>query len=503
MTKRELRTSQVQPDAGPQLSSDVPPDQSFSHIETRSIDYVPRSERHGKVWHLFPVWFTGGAQLATVATGAIGISLGENLVWSMLAIVLGCAFGTFFMAFHSTQGPQLGLPQMIQSRPQFGYIGALLVWIVALVSYVGYNVFNQVLAGDAVQNVAHVPPIVSYVFFTLLALVLAVAGYDWIHRAQRWLSYPLIAGLAVITVGALLIVHLPAAQFDLANFRLMPFLGQFVAAAAYQLSWAIYVSDYSRYLPPNVGVRSTFWSTYIGTLLGGAWTMLLGAVAAALNAHLDVIPALRALGDHLVPGLGTVILAVSLPGLVTMSALNFYGGSLTLISISDSFRKMNPTKTLRFITLGLIASVAFVLTVAASKNFLGSFGTFLAILFYLFTPWTAINLIDFYFVRKTRYSIREIFNPNGIYGRWNWRGLLAYGVGFAAMIPFFSTDVYAGPVAKALGGTDLSVFVGLPVGALVYLLACRSLDTAAEARLVAEADAGLEPGDPIEIPTAV
>jgi purine-cytosine permease-like protein len=32
------------------------------------------------------------------------------------------------MAFHSAQGPQLGLPQMIQSRPQFGYIGALLVW---------------------------------------------------------------------------------------------------------------------------------------------------------------------------------------------------------------------------------------------------------------------------------------------------------------------------------------------------------------------------------------
>ena len=25
------------------------------------------------------------------------------------------------------QGPQLGLPQMIQSRPQFGYVGALLV----------------------------------------------------------------------------------------------------------------------------------------------------------------------------------------------------------------------------------------------------------------------------------------------------------------------------------------------------------------------------------------
>ena len=26
-------------------------------IESRSIDYVPQAERHGKVWHLWPVWF--------------------------------------------------------------------------------------------------------------------------------------------------------------------------------------------------------------------------------------------------------------------------------------------------------------------------------------------------------------------------------------------------------------------------------------------------------------
>ena len=102
-------------------------------IETRSIDYVPLAERHGKVWHLWPVWFSGDAHLATVAVGVLGIILGGNLLWTSVAVILGCLLGTFFMAFHSTQGPQLGLPQMIQSRPQFGYTGALLVWGVAMV----------------------------------------------------------------------------------------------------------------------------------------------------------------------------------------------------------------------------------------------------------------------------------------------------------------------------------------------------------------------------------
>jgi NCS1 family nucleobase:cation symporter-1 len=461
-------------------------------IERRSIGYVPIAERHGKVWHLFPVWFTGGAQLATVATGFIGISMGGNLLWSMVAIVAGCAFGTFFMAFHSTQGPQLGLPQMIQSRPQFGYIGALLVWGVALVSYVGYNVFNQVLAGQAVHQITHGPTDLSYVVFTVLALVIAIAGYDWIHRVQRWLSFLLILALLVISIGFLATINLPGSQWAFSDFKATAFLAQFVAAAAYQLSWAIYVSDYSRYLPRDVPVRSTFWSTYIGTMLGGVWTMLLGAVAAALNSKLAVIPALQALGDRILPGLGTTILIVSLPGLVTISALNFYGGSLTLLSALDCFRKVDQKRVARLLSLLLVAGVAFILTIAASQNFLNNFSTFLAMLFYLFTPWTAVNLVDFYLVRHTHYSIREIFNPRGLYGRWNWRGLTAYGLGFAAMVPFWSTAWYTGPVASALGGVDLSVFVGLPIAAGVYLLACRSLDTSAERARIVEADADLE-----------
>ena len=113
-------------------------------IEAHSIDYVPLAERHGKVWHLWPVWFMGDARLATLAVGVLGIVMGANFLWTAIAVTTGCAFGTFFMAFHSTQGPQLGLPQMIQSRPLFGYMGALLVWGVALigVSVLLYRTFG-------------------------------------------------------------------------------------------------------------------------------------------------------------------------------------------------------------------------------------------------------------------------------------------------------------------------------------------------------------------------
>jgi nucleobase:cation symporter-1, NCS1 family len=467
-------------------------DALVSFIEQHSIDYVPIAERHGKVWHLWPVWFSGDAHLATIATGVVGIALGGNFAWMALAVILGCAFGTFFMAFHSTQGPQLGLPQMIQSRPQFGYVGALLVWVVALIAYIGFNSFNQILAAQTVHALYGLESRPTMLMFTLLSLALAVVGYDLIHLAQRWVAYVLIVALLVFS--AVVAVKAPLTMaLEWRDFRAVSFLAQFFAAASYQISWSIYVSDYSRYLPRNVGVSASFWWTYLGAFVGGSWTMLVGTIVAALNPTQEVAQALRTAADALLPGLGQPLLLCSLLGLVTITSLNFYGASLTLMSVLDSLRPSRATLAKRMLTLLIAAVAASALAAISTENFVAKFGAFLSVLLYLFTPWTAINLVDFYWVRKGHYSVREIFNPRGMYGRWNWRGLLAYAVGFVSMIPFFSTGIYTGPVAARLGGADLAMLVGLPVSALVYLAACRSLDVDEDRRRAARADEGLDP----------
>jgi nucleobase:cation symporter-1, NCS1 family len=474
-------------------------------IETRSIDYVPLAERHGKVWELWPVWFSGDAQLATLAVGVLGITLGGNFLWTAVAVILGCLLGTFFMAFHSTQGPQLGLPQMIQSRPQFGYTGALLVWGVALVAYIGYNAFNQVLAAQALHQLVPVisaTSAVAMVVFALLALVLAAVGYDHIHRAQRGVAYLMIAILTWFSVGAFFLLKLPPAQWTVSGFRAVPFLAQMFAAASYQLSWSIYVSDYSRYLPRDVGVRESFWWTYLGAFVGGAWMMLVGTLAAAAAPGLDVAASMERAADAVFPGLGSLLLCSSLLGLGTISALNFYGASLTLLSVADTVKPLTCTRGKRLTSLLVAFIASCVIALSSSSNFVNRFADLLAVLLYLFTPWTAINLVDFYVVRKGHYSIREIFNPAGMYGQWNWRGLSAYAAGFVAMIPFFSTGLYTGPIARALGGADIAMLVGLPVAAGVYLITCRSIDFERERRRAAAADVGLDPDDRVSAPAS-
>ncbi len=117
------------------------------------------------------------------------------------------------------------------------------------------------------------------------------------------------------------------------------------------------------------------------------------------------------------------------------------------------------------------------------------YGNVLIVLAYLFTPWTAINLVDYFFVRKGNDVIGEIFKADGIYGRWGWRGNVASLVSLAAMVPFMVTSPFTGFAAAAFGNVDWSIFVCLPVAGLTWL--CRDLDLETERQLVEE---GILPG---------
>src|ERR1700689_1734755 len=92
---------------------------SRTQIEIRSIDFVPESERHGRVKDQGTFWFLSNFHFFSIALGFVGPSLGLSLANTVLGSVLGILIGTTFQAFHAAQGPELGLPQMIQSRAQF------------------------------------------------------------------------------------------------------------------------------------------------------------------------------------------------------------------------------------------------------------------------------------------------------------------------------------------------------------------------------------------------
>ncbi|MFM9919660.1 purine-cytosine permease family protein [Lacisediminihabitans sp. H27-G8] len=467
-----------------------------SMIEQHSIDYIPNSERHGKVWHQGPFWFTGNFVLPTLVTGFIGPAMGLSVGFSVLAVILGACFGTFFMAFHANQGPRMGLPQMIQSRAQFGSRGAIVPFAATVFVYVGFLVFDTILATQGIGLVAPGGKFLWYPVLIALSIVIAVIGHDLLHFVQRWLTYVLVAVFAIITIIA--VVHfssvpvVPEAAVATSGWNTVAFLVQLSIAAGYNISYAVYVSDYTRYLPANVSAPKLITSVYAGAALSAVWLMSLGAILASYIPNADPILALKQVGDLLFPGFGTITVLVSVLALISIMGVNAYGAMLTGSSAVDGFRAVRPTVKLRVIGLVVVGVASLIIALVIPDNYVASFNSFVLLMLYFLVPWTAVNLVDFYFVRRGKYAIAEILKPNGLYGRWAWRGVVAYLVGFIVMIPFFSVSFFVGPVAQLLGGADFSFAIGLVVSGGLYLLFSRSLDHAAEGKAQAASDLELE-----------
>ncbi len=86
-------------------------------IENHTVDYVPPAERHGRARDLFTLWFSTNIAPLPVVTGAMVVQVYHlDLLWGLLAIFLGHMLGGVGIALASAQGPQLGIPQMVQSR---------------------------------------------------------------------------------------------------------------------------------------------------------------------------------------------------------------------------------------------------------------------------------------------------------------------------------------------------------------------------------------------------
>lgn len=462
-------------------------------IEKRSIDYVPRSERHGKVWHQGPFWFTGNFVILTMLVGFTGPSMGLSVGWAVLAVALGAGFGTFFMAFHANQGPRMGLPQMIQSRAQFGSRGVILPFLATVFVYIGFMVFDTIIGTQGLQVVLPGGEWFWYPLLVIVSIVIAVVGHDLLHLIQRWLTYILIVVFGIVTVLAIFVLPVEAgAPAETAGWHATAFFVQFSLAAGYNISYAVYVSDYSRYLPEKSPSGKLIWWTYAGAAGSAIWLMSLGAVLASKIPNVDGIPALLKAGDLLFPGFGTIVVLVGTIALITIMGVNAYGAMLTGVSAVDGFKPVRPSVRIRVIGLVIVGLAVVAIALAIPEDYLDSFNSFVTLMLYFLVPWTAVNLVDFYFVRHGKYAITEIFKNHGIYGRWAWRGIVAYVVGFLAMIPFFSISFFTGPAAAAMGGADISFAIGLVVSGVLYLILARGIDHEAEAEARKQSQLELE-----------
>jgi NCS1 family nucleobase:cation symporter-1 len=447
-----------------------------ARLEINTIQPIALDARHGTSRDLFSVWFGSNLMLLTIVNGGLAVTVfALPFWWAVAGLVVGNLAGAIFMALHAAQGPTLGVPQMIQTRGQFGSLGSLLVVGIVIVMYVGFLASNLVLGGEAIANVTPgLTDVPGIVLVGVIGVVGAIFGHDLIHTYARWTSY--VSGIVLLLafVWIAWIHGLPADFATRNSFTTRGFLGTVSAAALWQIAYAPYVSDYSRYMPHDTGARAAFWATYWGCTLGSLLPMILGSMVGLSVTHMSLVAGLATLTRGIAP----LVLIVFSIGVATANAMNLYCGVLSTLTFGQTlFPRWAPRSGART----LISIVLFALSLAGAllgkNSFLDNYTDFILLLLYVLIPWTAVNLVDYYLLRHGQYDVPSFFRQDGgIYGRINGAAVACYIIGIIVQLPFVDSPLYTGRIARAMGGIDLSWIVGLAVTSPIYYwLAGRSL----------------------------
>ena len=122
-------------------------------------------------------------------------------------------------------------------------------------------------------------------------------------------------------------------SFDVVTFLLAISLG-----AGWQLTFGPYVADYSRYLPRATSDRTTFWSTFAGSVIGSQWSMTFGALVAAVAGDAFLDDQVGFVGSLAGPALIAVLIyLVIVIGKLTVNCLNAYGGFMSILTTVTAF----------------------------------------------------------------------------------------------------------------------------------------------------------------------
>ncbi len=440
-------------------------------IEQHHIAPIPPEARTGNSRGIFAIWFGINMLPLTVVTGAVATSVFDlSVLWGVLAIVAGNLVGGVFMALHAAQGPQLGVPQMLQARAQFGYQGATLVVLIAMVMFLGFFASNLVVAGQSIHQVVPALGVNSAIMICAgIAVVVAVVGYRWVRNSMSIMAY-LVGATVLLAFVVVLANYEVIAAADHGRFSLAGFFGMFAVGAVWQLAYAPYVSDYSRYLPAATGAKPAFWATYAGCVASSVVVMTLGALVGITATDGDIMAALNRILGAVGP---VVLLAFGLSSAV-MNAANIYSGVMSaLTAVQTLVPRWRIGTGLRIGMTVLYGLVALSIAVAGQDSFLLYFKDFILFLLYVLVPWSAINLVDYYLVRHGSYAIDDLFRRDGgRYGRWNVAACVVYVIGVLVQLPFMVTSFYTGPLAEPLAFVDIAWVLGLVVSGGVYYLWC-------------------------------
>lgn len=461
-------------------TTNLPEIDDVGRVETYGIDVIPQHARHGKPRDLFFVWLAFNITYYYLIIGGILMILGLNVLEASLVVLIG-NLGAFSVGLISVTGPVSGTCTMVVGRAQYGTNGNRLVNAsVTWISDVAYEAINLSICAIALFALlsyeglhVNIGMKVGVLLLTMIAtFTLSIYGHATIVRYTKYLTI-------AFAVFFLVLFGFVSSHAKLSYQPSHPLHGSSLIATilvgltlvlAGALGPGNSSAEYARYLPADSSRKAIVWWSTSGAYLSAVFLSILGILAGTVVNMNNPQTSMRALmpGWFYIP-----FLLMIFAGTMANGVLTTYSSGLTLQAMGLTARR---TRTVLIDATLASAMTAYALFVS---NFLTSMGNFLSLMVIWYGPFTAIFFVDV-IMRSGMYdgeALLEGSYPYAFPKGFNWSGVIAMISGMVTAGLCINTTPWQGPISKALNGADISPFVGVIVGGLVYWgLSRRSLN---------------------------
>ena len=353
------------------------------------------------------IWFGAGVSLAEVLTGTSFASLG--FTQGFAAIVTGHVIGCILLFLAGLIGGRSGRSAMETVKMSFGQKGGLLFAVLNVLQLVGWTaimIYDGALAAGSVFPAGRWAWCLVIGGLILLWILVGVTNLGWLNKLSM-------AALFLLTLALCWVIFGSGTPQTSGLGEAMSFGAAVELAVAMPLSWLPLISDYTR------EAEKPFQATAVSAIVYGLvsiWMYAIGMGAAIFTGESDIAAVM------VKAGLGIAALVILIMSTVTTTFLDAWSAGISAESIS-------PRLTGKWMAVG----AALLGTAGAVLFPMDDVTGFLYLIGSVFAPMIAIQIADFFLLRRDRFQ-----------ADFDGRNLVIWLVGFAAYRGLMRLDLPLG-----------------------------------------------------------
>ena len=445
------------------------------------------SERTWNKWHFTSLWVGISICVPTYTLGGylvsyFGLSVGEAL----FAILLANVIILVPLILNGRAGAKYGIPFPILLRSSFGVVGSNIPSILRGFIACGWFGIQCLFGGLAVdilfdklipfwEVLGGVGYFISFFIFMIANAYVVIRGFESIKILET-VAAPLLlmVGIALLLWGwgkADMAAVFAQAPNRPEGVSVVPFfLSGLTAMVGFWATLALNIPDFTRYS------KSQSDHT-IGQILGLPVTMFLFSALGVVMTSASVSIFGETISDPVtmigkIDSTFWVIIAMIIIVLATIST----NTAANMVASTNNFQNMAP-KIINMrsgvILTAIVGTVLVIWEVLIRSDLVTSdiilktfYSNWLLTHSNLLAPVAGIMIADFYLVRKQNLDIIELYKTSGVYGKYNWAGILAFLVPAALALIVFR----AGSESGIIWLYDYGWFTRAILGFILYLV---------------------------------